>query len=95
MIDPLLIAQLLTLIVQLLLQLFGGDHAKVASYLTGADIPWYRVGRKWARAAEIRGLIIAKWHGPADQLEQAAKQVVAEFNDASPGSVKTWAVPTF
>ena len=93
MIDPLLLAQLITLIVQLLLQLFGGDHAAVARYLSGADIPWYRLSRKWARAAEIRGLVIAHWRGPASQLEQAHREASAEFADASPGAVKTWELP--
>jgi hypothetical protein len=92
-IDPVLIANLIMIIVQILLKLFAGDHAKVAAYVSGRDIPWYRIGRKWDRAAEIRGLIIANWHGPHEQLTEANKIVSAEFADASAGAVQMWALP--
>jgi hypothetical protein len=92
-IDPALIAQLIMLIVQILLKVFSGDHAKAAAYLAGRDIPWYRVARKWERAAEIRGLIIANWHGSHEQLGEASKIASAEFAGASVEVVKMWAMP--
>lgn len=94
-IDPNLIAQLVILVIEILLKVFGGNAQKVSAYLRGDDLPWWNLAAKMRRAGEIRGLVMHVWHGKPTDLDAAddeARMVFAKITTSAVVNPR-WFVP--